>query len=1371
MTSSFSTTTSPLLSLQVPLLVLLQLVCLLGGETAYTERHVNSDTGVDNSTCWEGSIPCATLAYALEDLHNDTTVLLDNEVVSHPNITTVQGGPVSNITVSGYHGNTVIDCSDEGGFAFINVDGLTISNVNFHNCGAIRNSTSYNGSGEPITYTVSLYLYNCTDVTLVSTTISNSPGAGVAMLAVTGHVEIKNSTFIGNGHLISRNESQDHLRSELAGGALYIELPSCAPGIDLLECNEGNDFCPSSLPSYSDATYIIEKCSFRDNTAQTPDYKNYSFIDYPNTNYFTAIGRGGGLSVFIKGRSENIRVVVRDSSFDNNWALYGGGLFMELWHLPINVSLEVVDSNFMQNALPYNSTKNMGTGGGGLRYAQPYCHGEGTTLLIKGCRFEDNKAYWGGGASLSLQSENGSTGSDVIIENCTFQRNTARLGAAIDFNNYKGKPAVIVHDLTVINNSDRYVDTEDGSGHIKGEGVIYTFAVTVYVCSSVKFSHNMGGAISSLYGTIHFFNDSTSLFHDNQAYRGAALALYGNAAIVLHNGSQLNFTENKADTVGGAIYHAALGNRALLDSGACPIKMARGLNWSNTDLWFINNVATQGGRGMSIYTYSIYPCVERSLDELYETFRWSTFNYVCDNQMKPNCGDLQVSGDGSFTKPNRNVSLPLTAFPGEEAPLPFTVEDELHNEVQVHFEGVVHDNNSTYAVDMLNNSKILITGRPQKGAELELHSTESQTLDVRMRLNIVQCPPGFELSSNAEGHGVCECGRSAPGLMCDKNHSQTRLDYNYWVGYINNTSDGFLSGHCPPGFCYYRLLTLNGSDHYNLSSLDEVVCGPQHRTGVLCGKCKEGYGVSVYQPFPCVRCNDSTSRLTVNGRYLDVLFIWFFTEFIPFNIVFLLFILFNVNILSGWGGALYTFVFFCQVVTTTPVFPTNNLSIFRDSPSPFIIFLSINKFISDFWSLNFFSYFVPPKYSCFSESTTVQDAIIGAYFTLLLWPLLLYILLTAIHRCYHRGYCCRPAHRCLFRMGRTLAKCQQSEGGVNSVAGLCSFFILAYTKLVILTWEIFVKTEVQYSNRGPRNVFWYNGTVPWFDPTHHLPYALPILLCSFVTVFIPTLLLISFPLVPKLLVKLNLHERRPFRWIISFLSTSFLLFLYDIFQGCFKPNTRYFAALYLIYRHVFVMAWALTNNQETGVFQLSFCILFTLFHSFAQPFRSDKVNKMAALIFAVLALIIMGGDMLLYLDQCQNGNTSSMTTTVEVITLLLLFVPHVVAAFFFILYCARLVRAKYYKGRGQGAHPREGPEIVEMEVSGRYDDDWKAVKHIFDRGADEWDDQQEEEGNDQNVIGGEGEREVLVESSPQDVHGPRTRTRSSHKHSSGYGTL
>ena len=1183
--------------------------------------------GNNNATCWKGNIPCATLAYALEELDSDTTVLLDNEVLNHLNTTTIQG-PICNITISSVHGNTLINCSKEGGFAFINVSELTIANVEFHACGALHNSTSYDVLGRSMPYMMSLYLYNCTDVSLVSITVSYSPGAGVVMLAVRGHVNITDSFFINNGFKIYHNESyfnETVLTGNLAGGGLKIELPSCPPGVNSVDCNGNNDICPpeGSLPKYTDVVYNIQNCSFIHNTAEAPDFSTSGYYFFPHTTYFTTSGRGGGVSIVVKGVSRGIRIAVISCHFEDNWSLYGAGLFMSLWHRPDNVSLTITDSDFTSNHVSYSLMQSIGTGGGGLMYAHRYCSEHqhtGNTLLIRDSNFKKNRAYWGGGACIVLLPQQNSVPGDAILfQNCSFVENVARIGAAIDFfpeSNGSGTPQVMLQDMQFVNNNVNYGNEQS---YINGEGIMYVGSTTLYFKSFLNVSSNRGNGITSLYSTIHFLDDSSSLFYDNQAFRGAALALYGNAAIVLHNGSQLNFTENRVDTVGGAIYHAAPGNRALFDTGDCSIQMAPGLNWSHTDLWFINNTATQAGRGMSIYIYSIYPCVEKSLKNLNQTLKWPTFHYVCDTVKIPDCKELQVSGDGSIVKQSGSAGLSLTAFPGEQAPLPFTVEDELYNDVKVDFEGVVHDGSSVYAVDVLNGSNVIITGKPLRNATLELHSTESQTLSVLVNLNVVDCPPGSVLEKTSEGTWICQCASSAlryTGIKCDPESLASYLRRDNWVGYsmAENDSNARMScqaGYCPPGFCRDQSLILKSSDHYNSTSLDEKVCGPQNRTGVLCGNCNEGYGLLVLssEPFRCVPCNNSS---LTNG--FKVVAIWFFTEFVPLNVLLILFIVFNVNILSGWGGALYGVIFYFQIVTSTPAFQYQCPSSTDEIPPGdwYHMSLFINRVLSNFWNLMFFSAFVP-KGTCIFTTATVQDSILVNYLLILVWPLIVYTCLIAIHRCYRHGYCCRSAHLCLFTLGKKLAKCQQSEGGVNSLAGLCSFFVLAYTRLAILTWEICGWGFTQSCNALEEftPVFLYNGTVEYFHPTLHAPYAVPILLCSIVCVLIPTLLLVSFPLVPKLLVKLKLHERRPFRWIISLLSAPYLTFLFDIFQGCFKPNARYFAALYLIYRHLFIIVWSFYGLSIVGysIYQIILGVMFISFHLLAQPFASNAVNR------------------------------------------------------------------------------------------------------------------------------------------------------------------
>ena len=1309
----------------------LQLFCLWSAGSAYTTLHVNWDTGVDNSTCRKGSIPCATLAYALADLHSDTAVHLDNKNVTHRNVTIIQSEPISNITINGTHGNTVIDCFESGAFAFINVSELTIANVEFRGCGVLQNSTCYDAIGRSTSYVMALYLYNCTDVSIVSTTVSYSPGAGVVMLAVRGRVNVTDSKFLHNGFRISRNGShinESALVRRLGGGGLKIELPSCPPGVNSVDCNGTNDVCPpegAPVPEYSDIAYNIEDCSFISNTAEAPNVNTYGYGNFPDTDYFTTIGRGGGLSIVVKGTSHRIRATVTSCQFKDNWSLYGAGAFMELWHRPDNVSLSITGSNFTHNHVPYNSTKNIGTGGGGLRYSHQYCtqhQHEGNTLLVTGCKFDYNRGYWGGGVSLALLPQQNSLQGDVVaFERSLFSGNVARIGAAINFYPKSSMPLqAMLQDMEFVSNSVIY---GDDPSYINGEGIVCITSTVLYVKSSLNVSHNQGNGISSLYGTVHFLNNSSSFFYGNHAFRGAALALYGNADIVLHNASQLNFTENLADTVGGAIYHAALGNRAVLFIGngnACPIRLAdKATNWNEADvtLHFINNAATGNARGASIYVSSFFPCVQGSLDDLNATFNWRPFHYACDNQTIPNCRDFQVSGDGSIVKPTRNPTLSMIAFPGELAPLPFTVEDELHNKVHVHFEGVVHDNNtSNYAVDVLNGANVIVTGTPKKGAQLELHSIESQTLSVVVNLDITDCPPGFLLKKNNRGMLTCQCAPNETsvsiGIRCDADSKTSTLDYHHWVGYLmadNNShaSVGFQTGYCPPGFCRDTSLTLNGSDHYNFTSLNEIVCGPQNRTGVLCGKCKEGYGTSVLlnEWFQCVPCSNSSSGF-------KVFVIWFFSEFIPLNILIIIFIVFNVNILSGWGGALYGVVFYFQVVSSTPAFqyqaPSSTVKIHSDGWYGWSLY--INKFLSNLWNLIFFSGFTALKDSCMATTSSAQLAILITYVQILVWPLVVYICFLSIHKCYHYGYCCGPTHRCLFKMGRILAKSRDS-GGFSSLVRLCSFFVLAYTRLVRLTAQIVGRVKlITYTNSSvPQEdfVFLYNGTVPWFDRYAHAPYAVPILLCSFVCVFIPTLLLVSFPLLPKLLVKLNLNERQPFRWLISLLSTSYLLFLYDIFQGCFKPNARYFAALYLIYRHLFVIAWAYTTTlMRCSLWQIILGVSFITIHFLAQPFSNNAVNKITGLVIADLTLVVV-----LAQYSTMTEGSDDLAIAAKVFTIMLLYLPHLGVACLFSWVVLRYI---YQRSIVQRCAPKraayEASPGHELEESAHHGagDDWDA---------------------------------------------------------------
>ena len=1289
-------------------------------------RHVDNVNGNNNATCLQGVLPCATLHYALTELENNTAVILDVPSVVHLSDSYVFG--IRNLSILSSLNSSVIDCKASGGFAFHEITELTLMNVHFTNCSAIRNSTSYNRNGDRIDYLVAVYMYLCKHVTMDSIHVVDSPGVGVAMLSVTGNVTISNSKFLSNGYLARDLESQPDVNTSHTspgGGGLMIELVSCPPGTLLSNCNGTNEIEVNEtlLPSYQDVTYNIDNCEFLSNSAETPDLEDYSFIDYPNTSFFTAIGRGGGISFFIKGRSTGIEISISNSRFEDNYALFGAGIFVELWHYPVNVSVTISHTDVINNTLPYNSTINYGTGGGGLRFAQfnsiqEASECDGNTLTIQHSNFQHNRAYFGGGTSMIFQNQP-TVDHPFLIENTTFESNIARIGAAMDLHSRTAERATLVlRNIFVLENSLEYA-TDEKIAFIHGEGIVYVSTLDVLIEGSNSFTDNGGSAITALYGRINFTSESYTAFKSNKAFRGGGLCLLGSSRMYVCKNSSLVFENNIVATQGGGIFHTALGNRALLDTNQCPIQRGHpSLNWDEVSLTFINNVAYN--RGHSIYVYSFSPCVERSLTELNQTFRWKGFSYNCTIA---ECQDLQVSGDGTIVNASATHIL---AFPGEQIKPPLVYYDDMHQQVNVDLDGLVVNNTISlrYPLDIVNHSQIQVTGQPGTQAELILHSIDNVILGITLQLDIVRCPPGWRRDLRDSSDAQCICIEpSLPGLICNSMNFSATLERNTWVGY--QSGGGVETGTCPKGFCLPLPTLLEGSDHHNQSSLNKAICGGRHRKGVLCGECEEGYGISFAysHDFECIPCNDSSINVAS-------FFIWFGLEFLPLNILLILLIIFKINLLTGWKGLLYTFILFFQVVTTTPAFVYQYPTSLNSTTDLYSTLLYINQFLSDLWNLKFFSVFFSVNIPCLYEGLTTQELIVVIYFTIVLWPVIVYLCLFGLHHLYRRGKCCRCLYKCIPRIGRHLSRARPTMPNTTNSSyfnSLCSFFILAYMRVVVLFSEIISKRTVHsasFGERSERAVFFYNGSMEWFGPQHAL-YAVPVILFTIVTVLIPTMLLFSYPLFPRLIEVLKISTIRPFSWINKGLSNAYLKHIFDTFQGCFENNARYFAALYLVYRLLFVLVWSLTSDYMNLVLgQLVLVAVFASLHSFCQPFTDKTVNRINGLVLTNLAFVIFLSQYSIFVDRAVSSQQDHYTqVAAKVFTIIALFLPHLIVIGYFVRQTYIGLKACCEKTDDSevdisGTQSSTTNVDTTEFVAGDHDQEWDDVRCILER--DTW---------------------------------------------------
>lgn len=219
--------------------------------------------------------------------------------------------------------------------------------------------------------------------------------------------------------------------------------------------------------------------------------------------------------------------------------------------------------------------------------------------------FESNKAGDSGGAV--------STYSNSIANFCggnVFRNNVSPFGAAIIISSYTTSNFECYEDCTFVDNmatqsgGAMYIDTAS-QVNIRAHGE-----------SDIVFRNNYaanyhGGAIYSsdsriIYYNIHSpsSNKSNFLFDRNTAHFGGAIAMAGTTKLVLNPQSEIGFTENRAQSFGGAIFfvdpvdagtECPTMTMVTEDRPECFISLNITLNDSQILLNFTNNIAAKRG--------------------------------------------------------------------------------------------------------------------------------------------------------------------------------------------------------------------------------------------------------------------------------------------------------------------------------------------------------------------------------------------------------------------------------------------------------------------------------------------------------------------------------------------------------------------------------------------------------------------------------------------------------------------------------------------------------------------------------------------------------------------------------------------------------
>ena len=384
----------------------------------------------------------------------------------------------------------VVCSGGQSGFLFQSSSEVTISNLQFQDCGANMSDHLYGGI---------FFNYSC-DMTLSHVLIQNFKGYGLHVSDYYGNITIEKSHFIGN---IDGNVVFWFKQFDLKNTSLNIYDSS---------------FCNGTTTHGQNATglYLL---IFRGGVKAR--LMNLTFMN--NT------GKSGGNVAIrlVDFAQKTSTVMIKDCHIEKGNATdSGGGMnvwFEKKWEKDTEVHnytnktvLNILNTKFSGNIAHF--------GGGGVLVT--YYERPGTGCTIR----------------------------QVNFSNCTFINNIANRGSAIEVSKHKIPIYMVhnVPQFSVTLRDCVVKDNHLASNQINEEGILEIFSVEMLVINNSTFVDNNGTALMLVNSGVRFFNNT--VFENNRAVYGGAIKLCDSSVMYFENSTRVKFLNNTANSTGGAIY-------------------------------------------------------------------------------------------------------------------------------------------------------------------------------------------------------------------------------------------------------------------------------------------------------------------------------------------------------------------------------------------------------------------------------------------------------------------------------------------------------------------------------------------------------------------------------------------------------------------------------------------------------------------------------------------------------------------------------------------------------------------------------------------------------------------------------------------------
>ena len=1083
---------------------------------------------------------------------------------------------LSSLTINGDNNSaTIINCThsdSNSGITFQKVKNITLNNLKFLYCGSLMTVRSKN-------YSSALILRYCNDVEIRNLLIAKSQGIGLAILNhLKGNVSISKSNFTEN------KIAQEFKGRIYGGGGVYVY--------------SGFNWT-SSLP----ISIKFEYCIFNKNVAYTRQYQSFYTDEFGEDR--SGYGRGGGAYLQFERTTSTcsyVQVLFSHCKFTKNQAFLGGGLSVNIGggrnhRISASITTTVKDSVFISNGCDKATTR---IGGGlHLTYNLHY-KSAGMVYKLQNVKFISNCAELGGGVFFFSNIWKFTSKHSLLFDRCRFQRNKAHIGSAIDMNPNSFTRYTIGHTPVVpvfrnCNFTYNKVSINSGSNstqRIAGVGTIYSSLYDIKFEGRNRFENNRGTAVYVVNGNANFSASSVT-FKNNLGVRGGAIALIGLSSMTVGPKRKYLFMNNRAVYQGGAIFTLMIDTHDFTLSKSCFIQYFNSTRSTVNKLWN-NNITFVGNKapfGPAIYATSLHPCQLIQEGRLYHTVSASQVFSIHGIHIN----ESEVATEGAQLHRQHKI---LYAIPGKQYNHGVIITDDTSNKVVAPLRAEIKNGSATLdpVLSSYVGEKIQLRGKPGDRSDLFLQTVSIRQGYTIFKVQLEECPPGFKLDRDK---CVCDANEYFGLAYCDYDNFQTYLTPGLWAGLIGDKE--MVTSICPRSFCDYE--QLNKYDQMTpftpfkivlpqkSSDLDKTICG-ETRTGILCGSCRPGYTVHFHSPK--YLCKPIDTNLCKFGWLFYIL-----SELVPVTVVFITVIVFNISFTSG---AVNGFILFSQILLSLNI-DASGIITFPNQRS----ITEGYQFLYGFLNLDFFT--TETMSFCLWSNATALDMLAFKYITIVYALSLVILVIWFMNKC--GGKCFRNC-------------CRITTVKSFIIHSISAFLIICYSQSILVSHSLVNGIEL-WSKEGSNTTIakrvWLNGNMIYWSRSH-LSYALPALLCLLTIGILPPVLLISYPLLNKILSFCGVEESKLVTFISQKLPISSFKPLLDCFQGCFKDNLRFFAGLYFLYRWIAPVVYTTASSLGTAyvITEISL-ILISAIHAFSQPYMKRVHNMVDTILFTDLLLI------------------------------------------------------------------------------------------------------------------------------------------------------